>query len=102
MGALAWWHWAIILILFVLLFGAKKLPDAARGVGRSLRILKAEVGAMSEDKKDDPASAVVIAPPAATGMSAAQLSPNAVEPIEPAQPLHSAQITINGRPLDQN
>ena len=49
MGGLSWWHWLIILGAFVLLFGAKKLPDAARGVGRSLRILKSEVSAMSDD-----------------------------------------------------
>ena len=51
MGGLSWWHWIIILGVFVLLFGAKKLPDAARGVGRSLRILKSEVSAMSDDDK---------------------------------------------------
>ena len=49
MGGLSWWHWLIILGAFVLLFGAKQLPDAARGVGRSLRILKSEVSAMSDD-----------------------------------------------------
>ena len=49
MGGLSWWHWLIIIGAFVLLFGAKKLPDAARGVGRSLRILKSEVAAMNED-----------------------------------------------------
>ena len=42
-GGLSWWHWLIILAVFILLFGAKKLPDAARGLGRSLRILKSEV-----------------------------------------------------------
>lgn len=52
MGGLSWWHWLIILGAFVLLFGAKKLPDAARGVGRSLRILKSEVSAMSDDDKN--------------------------------------------------
>jgi sec-independent protein translocase protein TatA len=40
----------IILAVFILLFGAKKLPDAARGVGRSLRILKSEVSAMHDDE----------------------------------------------------
>ena len=34
---------------FIIIFGAKKLPDAARGVGRSLRILKSEVSAMHDD-----------------------------------------------------
>ena len=46
MGGLSWWHWLVIGGAFILLFGAKKLPDAARGVGRSLRILKSEVAAM--------------------------------------------------------
>jgi sec-independent protein translocase protein TatA len=49
MGGLSWWHWLIILAAFILLFGAKRLPDAARGVGRSLRILKSEVAAMDTD-----------------------------------------------------
>jgi len=61
MGGLSWWHWMIILAAFTLLFGAKKLPDAARGVGRSMRILKSEVSAMQEDEK---ASAAATADPA--------------------------------------
>ena len=39
----------LILLVVLLLFGAKRLPDAARGLGRSLRIFKSEVGAMNED-----------------------------------------------------
>ena len=52
MGGLSWWHWLVIAAVFIMLFGAKKLPDAARGVGQSLRILKSEVGAMSQDQKN--------------------------------------------------
>jgi sec-independent protein translocase protein TatA len=36
------WEIIIVLALLLLLFGAKRLPDAARGLGRSLRIFKAE------------------------------------------------------------
>ncbi len=36
------WEWLVIVALVLLLFGAKRLPDVARGVGRSLRIFKAE------------------------------------------------------------
>ena len=43
-------HLIILLVLVMLLFGAKRLPDAARGLGRSLRIFKSEV---KEMKKDD-------------------------------------------------
>ena len=40
----------LILLVVLLLFGAKRLPDAARGLDRSLRIFKTEVGAMNEDQ----------------------------------------------------
>ena len=39
----------IIVLVIVLLFGAKKLPDLARSVGRSMRIFKSEVKEMSND-----------------------------------------------------
>ena len=42
MGALRPWHIAVLVVVLVLLFGAKRLPDAARSLGRSMRILKAE------------------------------------------------------------
>lgn len=40
----------LILVVIVLLFGAKKLPDMARSLGKSARILKSEAKAMKEDK----------------------------------------------------
>ena len=45
-------EWLIILVLILLLFGAKRLPDAARGLGRSLRILKAETKGMHEEDEN--------------------------------------------------
>lgn len=41
----------IVLGLFAVLFGGKRLPEAARGLGRSLRIFKSEVKQMQEDDK---------------------------------------------------
>jgi sec-independent protein translocase protein TatA len=49
MGSLSAWHWLVLAIVVLLLFGYKKLPDAARSMGRSMRIFKAEVGSMRED-----------------------------------------------------
>ncbi|PTR25668.1 sec-independent protein translocase protein TatA [Rhodococcus sp. OK519] len=49
MGALSPGHWAIVAVVMLVLFGSKKLPDAARGLGRSLRILKSEVGELQAD-----------------------------------------------------
>ena len=53
LGQLRGWEWLIIALLVVLLFGAKRLPDAARGIGRSLRIFKSEVKGMSDAPKAD-------------------------------------------------
>ncbi|MGW9031788.1 Sec-independent protein translocase subunit TatA [Streptomyces sp. NPDC055722] len=39
----------IIAAVVLLLFGAKRLPDTARGLGKSLRIFKSEVSAMKTD-----------------------------------------------------
>ena len=49
MGALRPWHIAVLVVVLVLLFGAKRLPDAARSLGRSMRILKAETKGLAED-----------------------------------------------------
>jgi sec-independent protein translocase protein TatA len=50
MGALKPWHIIVFVVVLVLLFGAKRLPDAARSLGRSLRIIKAETqGLVSQD-----------------------------------------------------
>jgi sec-independent protein translocase protein TatA len=45
------WHWFVLAIVVVALFGYKKLPDAARSLGRSLRIFKTEIKGMTEDDK---------------------------------------------------
>ncbi|MFJ9539476.1 Sec-independent protein translocase subunit TatA [Streptomyces sp. NPDC101225] len=39
----------LILVVVVLLFGAKKLPDMARSLGKSARILKSEAKAMKDE-----------------------------------------------------
>jgi len=43
------WKIAIIAILIIVLFGSRKLPDAARSLGKSMRILKTEVQGLHED-----------------------------------------------------
>ncbi|MFE9206437.1 Sec-independent protein translocase subunit TatA [Micromonospora sp. NPDC007230] len=52
MGALKPWHIAVLVVVLILLFGAKRLPDAARSLGRSLRIIKAETKSLHEDDRD--------------------------------------------------
>jgi sec-independent protein translocase protein TatA len=37
------WHLIIVVVLFVVLFGAKKLPDSAKSIAKSLKIFKSEM-----------------------------------------------------------
>ncbi|MEV7541352.1 MULTISPECIES: Sec-independent protein translocase subunit TatA [unclassified Streptomyces] len=50
------WHLIIVLVVCLMLFGSKKLPDMARSLGKSARILKSEARAMrSENTTQDAA-----------------------------------------------
>lgn len=60
----------IIALVVLLLFGAKKLPDAARSIGRSMRIFKSEIREMENDSQPSPA---VVAAPATQPAAQQQL-----------------------------
>jgi sec-independent protein translocase protein TatA len=49
MRALEPWHLIVLIIVIGVLFGGKRLPDAARGLGRSMRIFKSEIKQMNDD-----------------------------------------------------
>ncbi|BDZ41954.1 hypothetical protein GCM10025865_12530 [Paraoerskovia sediminicola] len=49
MNALKPWHMLVLLVVVLLLFGAKRLPDLARSVGQSMKIFKSEVKDLRED-----------------------------------------------------
>lgn len=49
MGAVKPWHWIVILVLLILLFGANKLPDIAANLGQSLKVFKKEVKELREE-----------------------------------------------------
>jgi sec-independent protein translocase protein TatA len=46
------WKILIVAIVLIVLFGSKKMPDAARSLGRSMRILKAEVSNLHPDEEE--------------------------------------------------
>ena len=75
MGAMSPWHWAIVLIVLVLLFGSAKLPGAARGLGRSLRIFKSEIQEMQNDGKQADSGEAARELPAADQNSASSANP---------------------------
>jgi len=46
-------HWLLLILVVVILFGAKSIPDSARSLGRSLRIFKSEVKELNKEEKKD-------------------------------------------------
>ena len=77
--------WIVILVL-ILLFGAKRLPDVARGVGRSLRVFKAETEGLKTDGSTQPA------PPSVTTQSAAPVAPAPDQPRYLVDPVTGEQV----------
>ncbi|MGV8977484.1 MAG: Sec-independent protein translocase subunit TatA [Cellulomonas sp.] len=64
MNALKPWHVIVLLVVVLLLFGAKRLPDLAKSVGESLKIFKSELKDLTEDDKPaTPATTPVVPPP---------------------------------------
>ncbi len=74
------WKVLVVAVVLIVLFGSKKLPDAARSLGKSMRILKAEVTDLHHDENDAPAQDGA----AANQFPPAQLAP-APSPNAPAE-----------------
>ncbi len=76
----------IIILLVVLLFGARRLPDAARSIGRSLRIFKAETRGLAEPQDavaGHPESAAEVEPRDAPSEHPGNTMPPAEVPVPP-------------------
>jgi sec-independent protein translocase protein TatA len=82
----------LIILAVLLLFGYKKLPDASRSLGRSLRIFKGEMKGMKDDdvRTKNPATATpvrgeVVTPPAPPGAAPEELSAQLVREAREAE-----------------
>ena len=84
MGSIGAAEIAIIVVVLILLFGAKKLPDMARGLGRSMRVFKSEINEMKNDGKADDA------PAAADQQRELPSSPQVAPPVVDAEDKKSA------------
>lgn len=102
MGGLGTTEIHIIAAVLILLFGAKKLPDLARGSGRALRIFKSETKGLMDDNDDDgdgtvkaPTTGATAADSTAPAQITSQPNPSQpttevrlVSPVEPLPPTH--------------
>ena len=55
MGAFKPWHWIVLIVVVLLVFGAGRLPDIARSLGQSMKVFKKEVKELREDDDQPPA-----------------------------------------------
>lgn len=87
MGSFSIWHWMIVLVIVLLLFGAGKLPNVMGDIAKGVKAFKS---GMKDDEDETPAPAQTAstqAPPAAINPAPAQ--PAAAHPQgagEPAKP----------------
>ncbi|ANC30229.1 Sec-independent protein translocase subunit TatA [Isoptericola dokdonensis] len=79
-----------LIVLVIVLFGAKRLPDVAKSVGSSLKIFKKEVKDLRDDDKDAPDAPAQ--PPAPTSTS------TPAQPAAPAQDPSAASDEGTTRP----
>lgn len=73
-------EWLVILAIVILVFGAAKLPDLARGTGQALRIFKAETKGLKDDDKDEGPDAPAELPPTSLAEETKADSPIVGEP----------------------
>lgn len=88
------WHLLIVAVVFLLLFGSRKLPDTARALGKSMRILKSEAKAMKgENGAPGSAGTPVVEPSeavSANDVPPAAAARTATEPVATTEPPTSA------------
>lgn len=58
MGSFSIWHWVVVLLVIVLLFGAKKIPEVAKGLGSGIKDFKKALKEDEEDSEDSSKAAI--------------------------------------------
>ncbi|WP_433273254.1 Sec-independent protein translocase subunit TatA [Actinosynnema sp. CS-041913] len=117
MGNLGATELIIIAVVIILLFGAKKLPDMARSLGRSAKILKAETKGLREDEDQPqaqqqntavqqpapqqlpPAQPQVVQPPAQQPVASQPVAPQPAVQQQPqvAQPIEQSAQNLQNK-----
>ncbi|WP_434614462.1 twin-arginine translocase TatA/TatE family subunit [Azospirillum sp. B2RO_4] len=83
MGSFSIWHWLIVLVIVLLLFGAGKLPNVMGDIAKGVKAFKAGLKDES-DEANPPAATTAQAPPAAINPAPAQpAQPAAAQPVAP-------------------
>lgn len=89
------WFWIVLILLILLLFGAKRLPDLASSVGKSLKIFKREI---SELQQEPPAPTPTHTPhPGVATQSTNTVQTDGAVPLHPTSPQTAPGGTGSGQ-----
>ncbi|ONI89896.1 hypothetical protein ALI144C_04195 [Actinosynnema sp. ALI-1.44] len=94
MGNLGPTELIIIAVVIILLFGAKKMPDMARSLGRSMRIIKAETKGMKQDDQAEGTAQADTTTTATTTAATATPAPAVPAPAQLPQATPAAQSDV--------
>jgi sec-independent protein translocase protein TatA len=95
------WKILIIAVVLIVLFGSKKLPEATRSLGRSMRILKTEVQGLHGDDDTPEAAKPVSAQQQQIDQLQLQLRELQQQPPAAGQTATAGQATVAGAPLQE-
>jgi sec-independent protein translocase protein TatA len=97
------WKILIVAVVLIVLFGSAKLPGAARSLGKSMRILKAEVKDLHEDGTEPTTATQQAVAPAVTAQQqlAAQQAQQDVQDVQAQQRIDDLQrqLAERGEPV---
>ena len=103
LGELSPWHLLILAAVVLVLFGAKRLPDSARSLGRAMRIFKSETRGLHGDEQADDGQAAQSQPAQSQPAQSQAAQPQAAPPQQlPAPaPVKDDGTLVNGVPLSE-
>lgn len=99
LGELSPWHLLILAAVVLVLFGAKRLPDSARSLGRAMRIFKSETRGLHGDEQAEDGQAAP-GQPAQSQAAQPQAAPPPPQLPAPA-PVKDDGTLVNGVPLSE-
>lgn len=99
MGSFSIWHWIIVLLIVLLLFGAGKLPTVMGDLAKGIKAFKSGLKDQDEEEAQPAPPPAVTTPPAAapsataTSAQAAPSQPTPSQPISDPVTVHAADPT---------
>lgn len=94
------WKILIVAVVLIVLFGSRKLPDAARSLGKSMRILKTEVQDLHHDEPEEAKQPKAVAAPQPQHQQQIEELQQQIRDLQ-QQPSAGGTTAANGAPLSE-